>query len=145
MLGGRRNSAATVLLFTAYIASTYGFGLYLFPAMVESIRASVHFSYKTMGTISGFVQAGFMAAALMAGFLTVRLGALPMILGSIAACALALAGLAIAPDVVSMAVLLTVLGAAAAAIWVPMVEIARDHIARQHQAKALGLMSSGTS
>jgi predicted MFS family arabinose efflux permease len=145
MLPRRRKRAATVLLFTAYIASTYGFGLYLFPAMVESIRASVPFTYKTMGTISGFVQAGFMMAALMAGFLTVRLGALPMILGSIAACALALAGLAVAPDVVSMAVLLTALGAAAAAIWVPMVEVARDQIARQHQAKALGLMSSGTS
>jgi predicted MFS family arabinose efflux permease len=145
MLADRRNSIATVLLFTAYIASTYGFGLYLFPAMVESIRADIPFSYKAMGAISGFVQAGFMAAALMAGFLTLRLGALPMILGSIAACALALAGLAVAPGVVAMAVLLTALGGAAAAIWVPMVEVARDHIARQHQAKALGLMSSGTS
>jgi predicted MFS family arabinose efflux permease len=145
MLPGRRNGAATILLFTAYIASTYGFGLYLFPAMVESIRASIPFSYKAMGTISGFVQAGFMAAALMAGFMTVRLGALPMILGSIAVCAIALAGLAVAPGVVVMAVLLTALGGAAAAIWVPMVEVARDHIARQHQAKALGLMSSGTS
>ena len=141
----RRNSAATVLLFTAYIASTYGFGLYLFPAMVESIRGDIPFSYGTMGTISGFVQAGFMVCALLAGFLTVRLGALPMILGSIAVCALALAGLAIAPDIVSMAVLLTALGGAAAAIWVPMVEVARHRIAREHQAKALGLISSGTS
>ena len=141
----RRNSAATVLLFTAYIASTYGFGLYLFPAMVESIRADIPFSYGAMGTISGFVQAGFMASALLAGFLTMRVGAVRVILGSIAACALALAGLAIAPNVVSMAVLLTALGGAAAAIWVPMVEVARDHVARQHQAKALGLMSSGTS
>ncbi len=145
MLAGGRNGAATVLLFTAYIASTYGFGLYLFPAMVELIRADIPFSYRAMGAISGFVQAGFMAAALLAGFLTLRLGALPMILGSIAACALALAGLAVAPGVVAMAVLLTALGGAAAAIWVPMVEFARDQIARQHQAKALGLMSSGTS
>jgi predicted MFS family arabinose efflux permease len=140
-----RNSAATVLLFTAYIASTYGFGLYLFPALVESIRVDIPFSYATMGTISGFVQAGFMAAALLAGFLTARVDALPMILGSIAACALALAGLAVAPNVICMAILLTALGGAAAAIWVPMVEVARDRIAREHQAKALGLMSSGTS
>ncbi|MGI6855072.1 MFS transporter [Mesorhizobium sp. 1B3] len=44
-----------------------------------------------------------------------------------------------------MTVLLTILGGAAAAIWVPMVEVSREIIPRKHQGKALGLMSSGTS
>lgn len=133
------------LFFTAFIASTYGFGIYLFPAMVESVRTDIPFSYGTMGTISGFVQAGFMICALLAGFLTVRFGAMPMILSSIALCAIALGGLAITPNIIGMAVVLTVLGGCAAAIWVPMVEVAREHIAKEHQGKALGLMSSGTS
>ncbi|WP_284164179.1 MFS transporter [Frigidibacter sp. SD6-1] len=145
MSSGSRKSVETTLLFTAFIAATYGFGMYLFPAMVESVRLDIPFSYGTMGTISGFVQAGFMICALLAGFLTVRFGAMPMILGSISLCAIGLLGLAVAPNIIAMAICLTVLGGAAAAIWVPMVEVARDHISKEHQGKALGLMSSGTS
>ncbi|MGV1832995.1 MFS transporter [Agrobacterium vitis] len=133
------------LLFTAFIASTYGFGMYLFPAMVEAIRNDIRFSYGAMGAISGFVQAGFMICALLAGILTIRLGAMQMILGSITLCAVGLGAVAIAPDITSIAVCLTLLGGCAAAIWVPMVEVAREYIPKKHQGKALGLISSGTS
>ena len=65
-----RHSIEAVLLFTGFIAATYGFGMYLFPAMVESIRLDIPFSYATLGTVSGIVQAGFMISALLAGLLT---------------------------------------------------------------------------
>jgi predicted MFS family arabinose efflux permease len=142
---GRHRSIEAVLLFTAFVASTYGFGVYLFPAMVESIRQDIPFSYGSMGTISGLVQAGFMACALVSGVLTVRFGAIPMILGAIAMCALALGGLAIAPNLYVMATLLVVLGGCAAAIWIPMVEVSQEIVPAEHRGKALGLMSSGTS
>ena len=134
-----------VLLFTAFIASTYGFGFYLFPAMVETVRADIGFSYSTYGTISGLVQAGFLLTALAAGFLTLQFGAIRIILASIALCALGLAGLALSTNVTMIAVCLLLLGGCAASIWVPMVEVSRDLVAAQHQGKALGLMSSGTS
>lgn len=134
-----------VLLFTAFVAAAYGFGIYLFPAMVEPIRGEIGFTYGTMGTISGLVQAGFMAMSLLAGLLTVRLGAMPLVLTAVALCAAALAGLSAAPNVAALAVLLTLLGGCAAAIWVPMIEIARAHVPARHLGKALGLMSSGTS
>ncbi|WP_225767861.1 nitrate/nitrite transporter [Inquilinus sp. Marseille-Q2685] len=142
---GRKRSIEAVVLFTAFIASTYGFGMYLFPAIVEAIRRDLPFTYDAMGVISGFVQAGFMLCALLSGLLTVRFGALPMILGSIAVCAACLCGLALVTDVVAMGVLLAVLGGCAAAIWVPMVEVSSEIVPRSHQGKALGLMSSGTS
>lgn len=145
MTTGRFREFEVVLLFTAFIASTYGFGVYLFPAMVESIRTDIPFSYGTMGTISSLVQAGFLVSALAAGFLTLRFGALPLILASIVLCAAGLAGLALADNVVTIAACLLLLGGSAAAIWVPMVEVSRDLISRSHQGKALGLMSSGTS
>jgi predicted MFS family arabinose efflux permease len=141
----RSRSVEAVLLFTGFIASTYGFGLYLFPAMVEDIRRDIPFSYGVMGTVSGAVQAGFMVAALLAGFLTMRFGAMPMILGSLAICVLGLGALAAAPSVLVLAVLLTLLGGCAAAIWVPMVEVSKEIVPKEHQGKALGLMSSGTS
>lgn len=145
MSPGSRKGVEVTLLFTAFIASTYGFGMYLFPAMVEAVRLDIPFSYATMGTISGFVQAGFMICALLVGFLTLQFGAMPMILGSVSLCAIGLLGLAVAPNIIVMAVCLTILGGCAAAIWVPMVEVTRDHISKEHQGKALGLMSSGTS
>ena len=145
MTTGRFSEIEVVLLFTAFIASTYGFGVYLFPAMVESIRMDVPFSYGMMGTVSSLVQAGFLVSALAAGFLTLRFGALPLILASIILCAAGLAGLALASNVVTLAACLVLLGGCAAAIWVPMVEVSRDLISRSHQGKALGLMSSGTS
>lgn len=142
---GRHRSIEAVLLFTAFVASTYGFGVYLFPAMVESIRRDIPFSYGSMGTISGLVQVGFMTCALASGVLTVRFGAIPMILAAIAMCALALGGLAVAPNVYVMASLLVVLGGCAAAIWIPMVEVSQQIVPAQHRGKALGLISSGTS
>lgn len=142
---GHGRGVEVTLLFTAFIASAYGFGVYLFPAMVESVRADIPFSYGTLGSMSGLVQAGVMAGALLAGILSGRFGAMSVILGAITLCALALGALALAPNVVLMSACLTVLGGCAAAMWVPMVEVARDHVARQHQGKALGLISSGTS
>ncbi len=145
MASGRGRSVEAVLLFTAFVASAYGFGVYLFPAMVESIRQEIPFSYGTMGTISGMVQAGFMVCALASGLLTVRFGAIPMILGTIAVCALALGGLAVAPDIYVLATLLVVLGGCAAAIWVPLVQVSQELVPAAHRGKALGLISSGTS
>ena len=138
-------SVEIVLLFTAFIASTYGFGVYLFPAMVEAVRVDIPFGYGTLGVLSGLGQAGFMVCALLSGLLTARLGAMPLILGSLILCGLCLGGLVLANSLVSMAVLLAILGGCAAAIWVPMVEVSRDLIPAEHQGKALGLMSAGTS
>ena len=134
-----------VLFFTAFIASTYGFGFYLFPAMVEAVRLEIPFSYATFGLISSLVQASFLIGALAAGFLTLRFGALPLILTSMILCSVGLAGLALSTNVAMIAASLLLLGACAALIWVPMVDVSCNLVAKEHQGKALGLMSSGTS
>ncbi len=132
-------------LFAAFIGSVYGFGMYLFPAIVESIRADISFSYGTMGLISGAVQVGFLVSSLLAGFFTLRFGAINLILFSIILCAICLAGLTMVGHVYTLAAILVVLGACASLIWVPMVEVSREVILPKNRGKALGLMSSGTS
>ncbi|MDR0809204.1 MAG: MFS transporter [Gemmobacter sp.] len=144
-LPSRARQTEIVLLFTAFIAATYGFGVYLFPAIVEPIRAEMGFSYAALGTVSGLVQTGFMVSAAAAGVMTLRFGAMPLILSACSVCAICLFGLAFAPDIRVMGALLVVLGGCAVVVWVPMVEVAREVIAPGHQGKALGLMSSGTS
>jgi len=145
MASGRVGQIEIVVLFTAFIGAVYGFGIYLFPAIVESVRRDIDFSYGTMGLISGSVQAGFFASAALAGFLTLRFGAINLILASIILCAVSLGVLVLAGGVITLAVPLVVLGACAALIWVPMVEVSREVISPRNRGKALGLMSSGTS
>lgn len=81
----------------------------------------------------------------LAGFLTLRFGAVNLILFSIIVCALALAGLVFVGSVLTLGALLLILGACASLIWVPMVEVSREVIPPRNRGKALGLMSSGTS
>lgn len=49
MMSARAGQKEIVVLFTAFICVVYGFGIYLFPAVVESIRRDIDFSYGTMG------------------------------------------------------------------------------------------------
>jgi len=145
MTSNRVGQKEIVVLFTAFIGAAYGFGVYLFPAIVESIRKDIVFSYGTMGLISGSVQVGFFVSSALAGFLTLRFGAINLILFSIILCALSLAGLSLVGNVYLLGGLLFVLGACASRIWVPMVEVTRDIVSPRNRGKALGLMSSGTS
>jgi predicted MFS family arabinose efflux permease len=145
MKSSRVGQTEIVVLFTAFIGAVYGFGMYLFPAIVESIRQDIDFSYGTMGLISGSVQAGFFVSSALAGFLTLRFGAINLILFSIIVCAISLGGLVFANSVLVLGGFLLVLGACASLIWVPMVEVSREIIAPKNRGKAMGLMSSGTS
>ncbi len=133
------------ILFTALIGAVYGFGIYLFPAMVESVRRDISFSYSTLGLISGTVQAGFLVSSALAGFLTLWFGATNLILFSIILSALALGGLTLVGNVYALGAFLLILGACASLIWVPMVEVSREIISPHNRGKALCLMSSGTS
>jgi predicted MFS family arabinose efflux permease len=98
-----------------------------------------------MGLISGSVQAGFLISSALAGFRTLRLGAINLTLFSIIVCALSLGGLIDANSVLVLGGILSVLGACASLTWVPMVEVSRDIIAPKNRGKAMGLMFSGTS
>ncbi len=133
------------ILFTSFIATTYGFGVYLFSTILPDMKAELHFSYTEAGGFISLAQLGFLAAALSSSFLTHGLGAKRLILFSMLASCLSLLGLIFATERWHVAIFLTTAGAAAAAVWVPMVAIAQDRIPKKHQGKAIGLMSSGTA
>lgn len=136
------------LLFTAFIASAYGFGIYLFASLVAEMRAELAFGYANVGLATGVAQGGFLVASLLSGMLAPRIGAHRLILGAAAATAaslLLMSRLPVAEPVLPLVALLTVMGAGAAAVWIPMVAITQTVIPERHRAKALGLMSSGTS
>ena len=136
---------AFIVLFTSFIASTFGFGIYLFPSIAPVMIEDIQFTYGEMGITTGIAQAGFLCFALLSGLLTSKVGAFRIINASIVLCALSLFGLIWANNFITVSFLLIVMGGCAASVWVPMVEVCQNYISSNHQGRALGLMSSGTS
>jgi predicted MFS family arabinose efflux permease len=140
-----RINALIVLLLTGLVAATYGFGIYLFAQLVPDMRASLGFDIAYVGTITAAGQAGFLASALLAAWLTPRVGGGWVIFGSGAVCALALLLMPLAQNVVLIGLLLTILAGTAATVFVPMVDVIARAVPYKYRGMAMGLVSSGTS
>ena len=145
LIARQANFVEITILFTSFIAATYGFGVYLFSTILPDMRAELHFSYTEAGGFISLAQVGFLVAALTSSVLTHKMGAQRLILLSMLTSCLSLLGLIFVSERWHIAVLLTTAGAAAAAVWVPMVAVAQELIPIKHQGKAIGLMSSGTA
>jgi len=144
LIARQANFVEITILFTSFIAATYGFGVYLFSTILPDMRAELHFSYTEAGGFISLAQVGFLVAALTSSVLTHKMGAQRLILLSMLTSCLSLLGLIFVSERWHIAVLLTTAGAAAA-VWVPMVAVAQELIPIKHQGKAIGLMSSGTA
>jgi predicted MFS family arabinose efflux permease len=140
-----RVNALIVVLLTGLVAATYGFGIYLFAQLVPDMRASLGFDIAYVGTLTAAGQAGFLASALLAAWLTPRVGGGWVIFASGAVCALALLLMPLAQNVVLIGVLLTVLAGTAATVFVPMVDVIARAVPYRFRGMAMGLVSSGTS
>lgn len=62
MTGTRLGPAFLTILFTGYIAATYGFGVYLFPALMPDMIADYAIGYGGAGTIASLTQVGFLVS-----------------------------------------------------------------------------------
>ncbi|MHC8509826.1 MAG: MFS transporter [Rhodospirillales bacterium] len=132
-------------LFTSFIAVTYGFGVYLFPAIAPEMIKDIGFTYSEMGVSTGAAQASFLLCALLAGFVTNKVGAFNVIKISLCVCVFSLLALIWAGDFFVISIFLILMGGAAASVWVPMVEVVQKHVPSRQRGMILGLMSSGTS
>jgi predicted MFS family arabinose efflux permease len=133
------------LLFTGFIAATYGFGIYLFSALLTDMRRDLGLSYSAVGYVTGGVQAGFLVFALLSGLLAPRFGMKRTVITSVLMTSVCLLLMPLVKTTALLAVLLTLMGASAASVWVPMVSVAKSLVSEVHLGKALGLMSSGTA
>lgn len=146
--GPGSNALAGVLitvLLTSFVASTYGFGFYLFSQLVPDMRADLGFDITVVGTITAAGQLGFLAFAVAGAWLAPRIGGGQVVIGSVALCAVCLMLLPTTDSILLIGLLLTILGGTAASVYVPMVEIVSRAIGYAHRGKVLGLVSSGTS
>lgn len=133
------------ILFTGYIAAAYGFGVYLFPALMPDMIAEFEVGYGWAGQVASLAQVGFLVSSVVSGLLTERIGAVRLVRLSMLLCVTCLVLVPLAPNSVCLAILLIITGATSASVWVPMVTIVKLSIPVSHQGKALGLISSGTA
>ncbi|MDP3846818.1 MAG: MFS transporter [Pseudomonas sp.] len=140
-----RLNAAVVVLLTSLVAATYGFGIYLFAQLVPDMQASLGFSFAYVGAITAAGQLGFLLCALLAAWLTPKVGGGWVILASGIVCAIALLLMPLSNNILVIGALLTVLAGTAATVFVPMVEVISRVVAYRYRGMAMGLVSSGTS
>lgn len=140
-----RINALIVLLLTGLVAATFGFGIYLFAQLVPDMRASLGFDISYVGTITASGQFGFLLCALLAAWLTPRVGGGWVIFGSGVVCAAALLLIPLTHDILLIGALLTILAGTAATVFVPMVDVISRTVAFKYRGMAMGLVSSGTS
>lgn len=143
--GGLLATTTITILLTGFVAATYGFGIYLFSALVTDMRADLGFSYTTAGIITAAAQIGFLVFALAGGLLAPRIGGGRMVLGSVFLCGACLTLLPLSGDILVVGALLALLGGCSASVYVPMVELVTRIVRFEHRGKVLGLISSGTS
>lgn len=140
-----RINALIVLLLTGLVAATFGFGVYLFAQLVPDMRASLGFDIAYVGTITAAGQFGFLLCALLAAWITPRVGGGWVIFASGVICAAALLLIPLAHNILLIGALLTVLAGTAATVFVPMVDVISRTVAFKYRGMAMGLVSSGTS
>ena len=134
-----------VLFFTSFIGITYGFGIYLFPAIATEMIGDLRFTYGQMGVTTGLAQVGFIVFALISGVLTSVFGALRMIKVAIALFVSVLLLLIIADNFLLVSICLILMAGVAASLWTLMIGVCKEYIDVKYRARALGLISSGTA
>lgn len=133
------------LLLSAVIAATYGFGVYLFPVLLPEMKRAIGFDYTQAGFITAARQLANVAMALLSGWAAARFGPAKVVLVATLLSAAGLGCLAFADRTWVMGGVLIALNACAAATWVPMMVLITPFIDERHQAKAIGVISSGTN
>lgn len=140
-----RVNAAIVMLLTSLVAATYGFGIYLFAQLVPDMQATLGFDFSYVGAITASAQFGFLVCALLAAWLTPKVGGGWMIFGSGVVCGIALLLIPLSDNILVIGALLTLLAGTAATVFVPMVDVISRVVAYRYRGMAMGLVSSGTS
>lgn len=138
-------TAILAIVLTAFVAVTYGFGVYLFATVVVEMKRDLSFGYAAVGIITGAAQIGFLAFAFLGSLISPIIGGSVLALVSVLVCAVCLFALAFCANALQAGLLLAILGGCSASVYVPIAEIVTRHVRYTSRARLLGLISSGTS
>jgi predicted MFS family arabinose efflux permease len=140
-----RLTVVVVLLITSFVAATYGFGIYLFAQLVPDMQLALGFDLAYVGVVTASGQLGFLICALLAAWLTPKIGGGRVILGSGLVCAIGLMSISLSNNIYVIGALLTLLAGTAASVFVPMVDVISRVVEYRFRGMTMGLVSSGSS
>lgn len=133
------------IAFAVYIAVNYGFAIDLFSMVVSDMRHDIGFSYTAVGTVSAFVRGGFLAASLLSMFIIPVIGAGRLVVLSVAVCTICFWGMAFAGNVWVIGGIMTLIGACAATVYIPMVEVVGRFVGKAYHGRVIGFICGGQS
>lgn len=139
------DSVVLAVVLTGFVASTYGFGVYLFANLVVDMRRDIGFDYTTVGLITGGAQIGFLLFSSVTSYISRFFEGWKISLVSTVVTSLALLGLSVSHSIWLSGGLLILLGGCSASVYIPLAEIVTKGFSPGHRSRVMGLISSGTS
>lgn len=139
------DSIVLAVVLTGFVASTYGFGVYLFANLVVDMRRDIGFDYTTVGIITGGAQIGFLVFSSVTSYISRYVQGWKISLISTMVTSVALLGLSVSDSIWLSGGLLILLGGCSASVYIPLAEIVTKGFSPDKRSRVMGLISSGTS
>lgn len=141
----RRNIGLLALVFTACNATTHGFSMFLYSALLPQIRQAFELSYSQAALIAALLQLFYMGASMASGIAAAWVSPRNMVRLTIVLSPALLALAVATPWVMPFALCLALVSACAVSNWNAIAALAREVIPPSHRSRVLGLSSSGAA
>ncbi|MFQ6592379.1 MULTISPECIES: MFS transporter [Pseudomonas] len=141
----RRSIGLLALVFTACNATTHGFSIFLYSALLPQIRELFELSYSQAALIAALLQLFYMGASIASGIAAAWVNPRTMVRLTIVLSPVLLALAVATPWVLPFALCLALVSACAVSNWNAIAALAREVIPASHRSRVLGLASSGAA
>ncbi|MBK5543799.1 MFS transporter [Pseudomonas sp. TH04] len=144
-VSSRRSIALLALVFTACNATTHGFSIFLYSALLPQIRQVFELSYSQAALIAALLQLFYMGASIASGIAAAWVTPRTMVRLTMVLSPVLLALAVATPWVLPFALCLALVSACAVSNWNAIAALAREVIPASHRSRVLGLASSGAA
>ncbi len=140
-----RSIVLLALIFTACNATTHGFSIFLYSALLPQIRQVFELSYSQAAFIAALLQLFYMGASIVSGIAAAWISPRNMVKLTMALSPALLALAVATPWVLPYALCLALVSACAVANWNAIAALVGEVIPASHRSRVLGLASSGAA
>ncbi|NVZ23658.1 MFS transporter [Pseudomonas costantinii] len=144
-VSSRRSIGLLALVFTACNATTHGFSIFLYSALLPQIRLMFELSYSQAALIAALLQLFYMGASIASGIAAAWVSPRNMVRLTMVLSPVLLALAVATPWVLPFALCLALVSACAVSNWNAIAALAREVIPATHRSRVLGLASSGAA
>ncbi|MBD8827725.1 MFS transporter [Pseudomonas sp. CFBP 13602] len=140
-----RSIVLLALIFTVCNATTHGFSIFLYSALLPQIRQVFELSYSQAAFIAALLQLFYMGASIVSGIAAAWISPRNMVKLTMALSPALLALAVATPWVLPFALCLALVSACAVSNWNAIAALVGEVIPASHRSRVLGLASSGAA